>query len=343
MRMNRRHRNLSQPSHWLAGIGCALSMLTFAGPAQSEQLTVACSASERLCSWLRNDENALRGIDLNIESMTASDVLRALRESPGDTDIDVWWGAPDDLLLKAAEENLLRAFEPANLHNQLRWSRQLWDTSNEQAVGLYAGTLAIITNPIALIPSNLPAPRCWTDLSDIQYRGQLILEAPETSDITFTFLSTLHRLFDTSQAKQLSEQIKLNAQNGSGADSLRRVAIGDRGITVALVHEAMLLYSFYSPLVVNMPCEGSGFVMDGAAISQATTVPGPASAFIEYTLSNEFQSAVVNTVSTQMFSNVGTAQSEVYRNHDFLNVINHDAASYYTGPYRDQVLDLWRD
>lgn len=341
--MNWRRIALTNPLHRWAVFACALSLLTLAGPAQSEQLNVACSASERLCNWLRNDESAMRGIELNIESMSAFDVLQTLRAAPNDPGIDVWWGAPGDMLLSAANEGLLRPFQPANLDNQLRWSRQLWDTSDGQAVGIYAGTLGIISNPIALVPSNLPAPRCWTDLGDIQYRGHLVLEAPETSGNTFTFLSTLHHLFDTAQAKRLSQQIKLNAQNGSDVDPLRAVATGDRGITVALVHEALLLYSFYSPLVVNMPCEGSGFVLGGAGISQATSNQRLAGAFIEYTLSNEFQGAVVNTVSSQMFSNINTEQSDVYQDQQYLDVINHDASSYFASPYRDQVLNLWQD
>lgn len=327
---------------WFLTITIALKFLLIISPVQSEQLKIACSATERLCSWLNQDQNALRGVDVNVLSISASDVQQTLQISPIDSGFDIWWGAPSDMLLSAANDGLLRPFQPANIHHQLRWSRQLWDASEGQAVGIFAGTLGIISNPIALAPFNLPAPRCWSDLGDIQYRGHLLLEQFATSGNMFTFLSTLHHLFNTAQAQHLSQQIKLNANYKNDIDSLRAVATGDRGITVALVHEAKLLYSFYSPLVVSMPCEGSNFVMGGASIIKTTKNPDLASAFIEYTLSNEFQNEVINTVSTQMFSNINTAQSEVYQNYQYLNVINYDVSSYFANPYREQILQLWK-
>lgn len=331
----------SLPAVMLGLTLCLIGPFLVPVTAMANQLTIACSASERLCNWLGDDEYGLRGIELNIEHMAPADVLTQLRARPDQSDIDLWWGAPGDMLMQAVDEGLLQRFEPANLDNQLRWSRQVWERSDGQAVGIFAGTLAIISNPIALVPANLPSPRCWSDLGDPQYRGQLLLEGPTESSNTFTFLSTVRHIFDQGQTERLIQEIQQNAQNGSANDSLRRVATGDRGITIALVHDAVLLYSFYSPLVVNVPCEGSGYVIGGAGISNSTNQFGPAAAFIEYTLSGDFQSAVVNDVSPQMFSNINAAPSEIYRNREYLNLVNHDAAGYFSSQDRAKVLELW--
>lgn len=308
---------------------------------QGPQLNVACSASERLCQWLQRDEYGLRGIALHIEHRPAADVLSEMKAAPDDHGIDLWWGAPADRLLAAAESGLLQPVHPTNMNQQLRWSSELWRSSGQQAVGISASTLAIIVNPIALAPTNLPAPRCWSDLGDPQYRGQLLLENPDHSSELFAAISLIRYQFDSAQADRLIQEIRRNAQNGGDQNALRRVAVGDRGITIAPVHEALHLYSFYSPLIANVPCEGTTFVVNGAAITASSSQAGPAAAFIEYTLSSDFQSRVVEQVSPEIFSHQQATPSQVYQEMDYLNVINHDAARLFSDQDRARVLRGW--
>ena len=334
--------SIVQSSRLAAALLLALALSgTAIGSEHNRQLTVACSAAERLCQWLERDELGLRGIELQIEHRPAAEVLAAMQADPEHHGIDLWWGAPADRLRAAAESGLLQPIHPANLDQQLRWSTELWRTTEQQAVGISAATLGIIVNPIALSPTNLPAPRCWSDLGDPQYRGHLLLEDPALSSELFAAISLIRYQFDTAQADRLLQEIRRNAQNGLDQNALRRVAVGDRGITIAPIHEAVQLYSFYSPLVVHVPCEGTAFMVSGAAVPVTSSQFGPASAFIEYTLSSDFQSRVVEQVSPQIFSHPQATPSPIYQDRDYLHVINHDAARLFSEEERNRVLGGW--
>lgn len=310
-------------------------------------LSVACGITHEVCQWLEEQYSEHSGTAISIDRLSSGEVLQLL-EARIDADkkpYDVWWGGTGDTHLKAAESGLLERFELRNLNDQLRWSRQFWQQSSGKSVGVYAGTLVLVSNRDVLLTKNLSPPQCWSDLGDPRYRSQIIIADPASSGTSFIFLGTILQLFNDVQGERLLREIQQNTQGntGSGYDALQHVIQGDHGIAVAFAHDVVPFLDENPQVEVHAPCEGTGYEIGAASVVKGTANLERSIAFIEFTLSHEVQNQLVNVPTYQMLSNINSRPSPVYEDRRYLNVINYDFVTYSSHEQRMRILDLWRD
>ncbi|MFC3852928.1 extracellular solute-binding protein [Salinispirillum marinum] len=319
-----------------------LATFTFAAP-----LSVACGATHEVCQWLGDQYQRQTGEAITVDRLSSGEVLQILEAhiNAVEKPYDVWWGGTGDTHLKAVESGLLERFEPDNLAQQLRWSRQFWQQSSGHSVGVYAGTLAIVSNLDVLVTKNLTPPQCWSDLGDPRYRSQIIIADPSLSGTSFLFIGTVLQLFDDVQGERLLSEIQQNTQGktGSGYDALQRVIQGNHGVTVAFVHDVLPLLADNPQVVVHAPCEGTGYEIGAASVVKGTMNYELSNEFIEFTLSHEIQNQLVGESTFQMFSNINSAPSPVYENREYLNVINYDFITYSSDKQRHRMINLWQE
>lgn len=307
------------------------SMLSAMAPTKAEEredaidvLRIACSAPVALCDWLAVQSPELTGVSVDVVYANAHQVLGWMAEDQAHNRarFDLWWGAGSSMVMSALQQGRLRPLPSTEQPQQLRWSRQLWETSGQHLAGLYTGSLVLVTNPVAMRPDSLPAPRCWTDLADSAYQNQILWAPPEQSELTQRALDTIRGVHEPAQAERLIRQIRANIGNAviKTESALMDVILGHRAMTIAMAHEAIPFYSFYSPLITTPPCEGSGYIIAAAAIPRYSLQPELATAFVDFTLSVEFQNAVVNKVSGAIFSHPEATPSRIYQDRRLLNV-----------------------
>lgn len=305
---------------------------------------IACSPFIAVCEWLTEDFASTFDISVSMTRMSSGEVLRTLYTDEGKQPFDLWWGGTGDAHLQAAQSDLLQAIEPSNLDDQLRWSRHFWELADHQSVGLYTGTLVLVTNRAVLAPNSLQPPRCWSDLGDPQYRGQLLIADPHTSGTSFTALATIMHLYEEAEATRLIQEISLNVEgrSASGFDPVDRVLAGERAITIGFAHDVYRALDDQEQINITPPCEGTGYEIAAISMTRDARNTDLVQALIEYSLTAFAQNALVNDVTHQMFSNQSTERSDVYQDWSLLNVINYDLLFYSTEKARQQILSHWR-
>lgn len=295
--------------------------------AQDEMLRIGCGATVELCDWLAFESAQISGVEVAVTKAEPSVLIDGLKADymARRSRFDLLWGLPSIYLHRAIQDDLLRHLNITQIDRQFRWSRQLWDDSEGYIIGVYAGTLVLVTNPVTITDSFSP-PTCWADLADITMQGNIVMD--KRLDVSFSALMSqiFTKMFGPVRARQMIEQIRRNAGNeGLETDSaLMDVVLGFKSTTVGLAHDAMPYYSFFSPLITAPPCEGTGAVIFGAAIPYYSNNPESASYFVDFSLSTGFQNEVSNHVSGAMFSNPDSPPSEIYLDRRLLNIINID-------------------
>lgn len=337
-----------------AGLLCVIAAWLLATPLSADSgpealadqsvLSVVCGATVELCQRIEGLYRESHDDDIQVARMSSGEVLSYL-ERQDDPAFDIWWGGTGDTHLRAADSGLLAPFEPNNLDQQLRWSRHFWRMSASQSVGVYAGTLVLVSNQGVLQTQNLSAPRCWSDLGDPNYRNAIIITDPSISGTSFLFLGTLMQIFGDARGERLLSEIRQNTQGEarSGFDALQRVVDGHNGITVAFAHDVIPMTSGRDDIEVYVPCEGAGYEIGAASIVRGTELPNRAVRFIEFTLSDTVQNDLISLPTHQMFSNVFASPSAVYEDLQFLNLINYDFVTYSNEFQRRRLIDLWHD
>lgn len=311
---------------------------------EEPDVRIACSPFVAVCEWLAEDFSATFDISVDMTRMSSGEVLRELYADPGEQSFDLWWGGTGDAHLQAAQSGLLQPIEPANLDEQLRWSRYFWELSDHQSVGLYTGTLVLITNRAALAPSSLQPVSCWSDLGDPRYRGQLLIADPSTSGTSFTALATIMHLYEEAEATRLIQEISLNVEgrSTSGFDPVERVLAGERAITIGFAHDVYRALDGQDQISITPPCEGTGYEIAAISMTRDARNTELVERLVEYSLTAAAQNALVNEVTHQMFSNQATERSDVYQDWSLLDVINYDLRFYSTERARQQILSHWR-
>src|SRR3546814_2511538 len=72
----------------------------------------------------------------------------------------------------------------------LPWAQSQAEASGYKTVGIYAGALGFGYNEELLKQKNMPVPKCWADLTDPAYKGEVQIANPNSSGTSYTTLAT---------------------------------------------------------------------------------------------------------------------------------------------------------
>ena len=197
------------------------------------------------------------------------EALAQMRAEAANPKTDLWWGGTGDPFLQAAEVGLLDAYRPAYLNDLHGWAVRQYAMSGNLVGGFYTSAIGFGWNEDVLKKKNLPPPKCWSDLIDPKYKGEIETSHPGSSGTGYTILAGLVQLMGEDAAFEYLKKLHRNITQytRSGTAQAKSVAKGEVGIGVSFIfgfeNERQQGFTMVKSAA---PCEGTSYEIGGIAL-----------------------------------------------------------------------------
>lgn len=260
-------------------------------PVAAAPLSVYCTHDPDACELAAQTFTRDTGIAVAMVRKPTGEVfaqLRAERENPKS---DLWYGGTFDSFLQGTAEGLFAPYRSPRTAELHPWAQRQASATGDRAIAIYRIILGFGTNSAIMSKKRLPVPRCWSDLTKPEYRGEIELSNPVTSGTGYTILATLVALYGEDRAFEYLKRLHPNVvrYTQSGTAQGPSVARGEVGIGVSFVHEFITQQLGGFPVDVTIPCEGTGDALGGMAIIANGPNPAEARAFYDWALTKGAQ------------------------------------------------------
>src|SRR5690606_35732783 len=132
---------------------------------------------------------------------------------------DIWWAGTGDPHMQAASEGLTLEYKSPMLEELNDWAVKQAENADYRTVGVHAGALGWGYNSELLAKKNLQPPKCWADLLDPGFKGEIQMANPNSSGTAYTALATLVQIMGEEPAfeymKKLNANISQYTKSGS--------------------------------------------------------------------------------------------------------------------------------
>lgn len=130
---------------------------------------------ELVDDFAKRFEAANPGVRVQWLDMGSQDALDRVRSEKSNPQADIWWGAPSDLFMNAAEEGLLQTYQPS-------WSEQIESSQRDSLHRWYGNffTPEVITFNSQVLTRDA-APQDWDDLLDPKWQDKITIRYPLAS------------------------------------------------------------------------------------------------------------------------------------------------------------------
>ena len=257
------------PERTRVHLAALLGLTLAAGPAAAQgRLNLYCSVQIEWCQAVATNFQRDSLIRVNMTQRGSGETLAAIRAEAQNPRGDVWFGGTGDPHLAAGEENLTQPHESANNAGLHPWALTQWTQSNRRAIGIYAGAVGFGINTELLVRRNIEAPRCWADLLNARFRGEIQMANPASSGTAYVIIATLVQLMGEEPAFAYLRQLhpNVNSYTRSGTAPIKAVARGETGVSLSFVHDAVTERNAGFPVVWATPCEGTGYEIGSMSI-----------------------------------------------------------------------------
>src|SRR6266545_7390839 len=204
---------LRQRSVRFTAASCALVAALFA-PCAAAQLNLYCSSPNTAwCQGMAIGFEKTAGVKVAVVQKATGEMLAQVKAEAANPKGDVWWAGAADSYLQAAEEGLLETYASPNVKDLHPWAQRISTLSGNRVSGVYGGILALGYNTELVAKKRLPLPRCWKDLSDPVYKGELMLGNPNSSGTAYLMLATLVQVFGEDEAFKYMKAVHPNVSS----------------------------------------------------------------------------------------------------------------------------------
>jgi len=229
-------------------------------------------------------EEANPGVRVEWLDMGSQEVLERVRSERANPQGDVWWGAPDDMFIRAAEGELLEAFRPS-------WADHLPpDTydAEDRWFATYLTPQVIAFNSATVSPEE--APRDWDDVLDPRWRDEVLIREPLASGtMRAIFASIIYRESEGTGEPEAGYEwlLQLDAQTREYVLNptllYQKLARQEGQITLWNMPDMETLKATTDfPVDYVIPEGGTPVVVDGVAVIAGAGNPELARAFVEF-------------------------------------------------------------
>ena len=165
------------------------------------QLNLYCSSPNTAwCQGMANGFEKATGTRVAVLQKATGEMLAQIKAEKDNPKGDVWWAGPGDAYLQAAEEGLLETYRSPNVASLHDWARRITDISKDRVSGVYGGIIALGYNTEIVAKKKLPVPRCWKDLTNPVYKGEIMFGNPNSSGTAYLMLASLVQVFGEDEA-----------------------------------------------------------------------------------------------------------------------------------------------
>lgn len=329
-----------------AGVAFAGLAVSIAAPAHAAgRLNVICSADNEWCEMMETAFELEHDIDVSMVRKSSGEAYAQVRAEASNPKLDVWWGGTGDPHLQAAAEGLTEKYVSPQMGDLQEWAVRQHENADGRTVGVYAGALGIGYNNDLLKEKGLPAPKCWKDLADPAYKGEIQIANPNSSGTSYTTLATLVQLFGEEEAFDFLKEMhkNVNQYTKSGSAPIKAAAVGETTIGITFMHDMISQIKQGANVTVVSPCEGTGYEVGSMSLIKGARNLENAKIWAEFALSPRVQSIAEEAHSYQVPSNTQARVPEGAPRLEDVKLIDYDFATYGNAETRRRLLSRWDD
>jgi iron(III) transport system substrate-binding protein len=308
------------------------------------QLNMYCSSPNTAwCQGMANGFERTSGIKVSVIQKATGEMFAQIKAESANPKGDVWWAGPADSYLQAADEGLLEEYRSARLIELYDWARQISRASADRVAGVYGGILALGYNTEIGDKKKLPVPKCWKDLANPVYKGEIMLGNPTSSGTAYLMLASLVQVFGEDDAFKLMAEINKNVTSyaRSGIGPMTAITRGEVYAGSTVLHGVINEIVRGFPVAPVLPCEGVGYEVGGVAIIKGARNLDAAKKFYDWSLTVEAQKIGLELKEFAIPTNRNVVLPPMVPKLTEIKVIDYDFAKYGASTTRRRLLDRW--
>ena len=220
-------------------------------------------------------------VDVQWIDLGSQEVYDRIAGERANTQASVWWGAPQTLFMRAAEEGLLQSFEPS-------WADAVPEDARD-AEGRWWGTYLTPEGLLFNTEAVAAPPTDWDALLDPEWSGRLLIRSPLESGTMRTIWGALILRQPTIEdGYRWLARLDMNTK-GYAANPTQlylQIARGEADLTLWNLPDTYLQAQTY-PFAFRAPDSGTPVLVDAVGIPEGAPQPELAKAFIEFVTTQE--------------------------------------------------------
>ncbi len=325
----------------------ALGALLGAAPARAQApatVTALCSTDQSWCEMAAAEFTRATGIRVLQTRKPTGEALAQLRAEAANPKTDIWWGGTGDPFYQAAEIGLLDPYRPAYINDLHGWAVRQYAMSQNYVGGFYTSAIGFGWNEELLKKKKLPAPKCWKDLLDPRYKGEVEISHPASSGTAYTILAGLVQLMGEEPAFDYMKKLHKNVSQytRSGTAQARNVAKGDVAVGVSFIFgfdNERLTNKF--PVYSAAPCEGTSYEIGGIALVKGARNKEGARRYYDWLMSPAGQQVGAKADSLQVPANKTFKPDPRIPTIDTVRLVRYDFEKYGRAAERRRLVERW--
>jgi iron(III) transport system substrate-binding protein len=323
----------------------AFAALLFVDVASAQgTLAMYCSSPDTAwCQGMANGFEKATGVKVTVTQKATGELFAQIKAEANNPKGDIWWAGPGDAFLQAAEEGLLETYKSANLAQLHDWARREAEASGYRVAGVYGGILALGYNTEVLERRKLPVPKCWRDLTNPVYKGEVMLSNPNSSGTAYMMVASLVQIMGEDEAFRYMKALNANVNQyaRSGIGPMTAVTRGETGIGSTVLHGVINEVMRGFPVKAILPCEGVGYEVGSMAILKGARNLDNAKKFFDWALTVEAQSIGLAVGEYAIPTNRNVKLPPQVPNLADIKLIAYDSAKYGSATERKRLLERW--
>jgi iron(III) transport system substrate-binding protein len=331
------------PMIWRFVSVLAVALFVTAASAQ-DTLSIYCSSpNSSWCQAMAIGFQKATGIKATVIQKATGELFAQIKAEGANSKGDIWWAGPGDAFLQAAEEGLLETYKSPNLSQLQDWAQREAELSKYRVVGVYGGILALGYNTELFDKKKLPIPKCWKDLVNPVYKGEVMLSNPNSSGTGYLMLASLVQIFGEDEAFKYMKALDANVNQyaRSGIGPMSAVIRGETAIGSTVLHGVINEIVRGFPVKPILPCEGVGYEVGSMAIIRGTRHPDNAKKFFDWALTPEAQKIGLDLKEYAIPTNRSVVLPPQVPNLLDIKLINYDTAKFGATAERKRLLERW--
>jgi iron(III) transport system substrate-binding protein len=306
-------------------------------------LNVYCSVQLEWCQAVANEFTRQSGIKVSVTQKGSGEVFAQIKAEAANPRADVWFGGTGDPHLQAAEEGLTTAYRSPNLAQLHPWAVRQAEQSGYRTVGIYMGALGFSFNNELLKKKGVAAPRCWADLLQPAFKGEIQMANPASSGTAYTALATVVQVMGEAKGFEYLKRLhaSINQYTKSGTGPVKAVARGETLVGISFVHDVITEAVAGFPVGSATPCEGTGYEIGSMSLVTGARNLDGARKFADWALTAPAQSLGARSKQFQLPSNRSAEIPKEAPKLSEMKLIDYDFKKYGSSTERRRLLDKW--
>jgi len=309
----------------------------------AEELNLICSADVVICEMMQQMFQKETGIQVNMVRLSSGETYAKIRAEARNPKTDIWWAGTGDPHLQAAAEGLTQEYKSPLLGELNDWAKKQAEASGFRTVGVYAGALGWGYNTDLFKQKNLKEPKCWADLLDASFKGEIQMANPNSSGTAYTALATLVQIMGEDKAYDYLKKLNANVSQytKSGSAPVKAAGRGETAVGIVFMHDAVAVAVEGFPVKSIAPCEGTGYEIGSMSIVKGARNMDNAKKWYDWALKADVQSHMKDAKSFQLPSNSKAEVPKESPKFSEIKLIDYDFAKYGDPNTRKKLLERW--